>query len=130
MFDLILRRIAATIIGAVLGAFAAGAAAIAAGFALYALLAPQLGAPAAAGLTALAFGVLAAVLLIFIPLVWRRRRSETRAREEAQSVGTAVEIGLGLLGAALGLFRRRRPSRGADSKEDRDAPKGRARRRR
>lgn len=108
MLNLLLRRIAAGLVGAAIGAAAAAVATIAAGFAIYAVLQPRLGDAAAAAITAAAFCVIALLVGLLVPLVWRRRPSTRRAREEAETVGTAVEALIGLAGAALGLFRRRR----------------------
>ena len=73
MLKLLLRRIAAVMVGAALGAAAAGVATVAAGFALYAVLAPRLGEAAAAAITAAGFAVLAGLVAVLLPIIWRRR---------------------------------------------------------
>jgi hypothetical protein len=57
----VIRRILFSVLGMAVMASAAGTAVVAAGFALYALLAPQLGAPGAAASVAAAAAVLAAI---------------------------------------------------------------------
>jgi hypothetical protein len=120
MLNQFLRRIAASLIGAILTAVAAGIAAVAAAYALYALLRLSLSAPAAAGIDAGVFAVLAALIALILPPLLRgpRRKTTGSPRLDADTAKLAADAGMALLTAVTEMARGgRRPRNAKDSGE-------------
>lgn len=120
MLNLLLRRITLGLIAAVLTASAAAICVISAGFGLYALLRQWLSAPSAAGLTAATFAIVATVIVMFAPLIWKSksRKLDGGVQIDSRSLGAAAEAGIALLAAALEMRNRSRAkSRGGKDRK-------------
>ena len=98
----IIKEATSALIAAVLLAATAGIAAVAAGFAIYAGIKPNLGPAAAAGLTALAFAALLAALVFSLPGMIRgaKTRAHNRPQNGVRSVDPATGKMLMEAGAA------------------------------
>jgi hypothetical protein len=119
MLKQFLRRIAASLVGAVLAATACGIAAVSAAYAIYAVLRLTLSAPAAAGIDAGIFAVIAAMIALILPRLVRgpRRRPAASPRRDGDTARLATDAGLALLTAVTEMARggRRRDSKAKTS---------------
>jgi hypothetical protein len=128
MLNTLLRRIAASLVGAVLAAVSAGIAAIAAAFALYALLSLSLSPAASAAIDAGVFAVLAALIGLILPQLWKRPKPKVRPGAPAvdpTATRIAADAGLAILGAVAEMARTRR----RDVKDTKETARGRPKRR-
>jgi hypothetical protein len=123
MLNTLLRRIAASLVGAVLAAFSAGVTAIAAAFALYALLRLSLPPAAAAAIDAGVFAVLTGALALSLPGLWKRPKPKARAAPAIDPTlsKVAADAAMAVLGAVAEQARGR--SREAKAARDAKAPR-------
>lgn len=126
MLNQFLRRIAASLVGAVLAAVACGVAAVSAAYAIYALLRLTLSAAAAAGIDAGIFAVLAALIALILPRLLRgpRRKAVASPRIDGDTARLATDAALAVLTAITEMARGRR------RRADKERPSERAGRRR
>ncbi len=115
MLNLLLRRIAAGLVGAVVAAVSAGAAAIAAAFALYALLRIWLPPPAAAAIDAGVFALVSGLIALLLPGLLRGTpaKAPARSRADGETARMAAEAGLAIIRVIAELVRPR-PRRAKD----------------
>jgi hypothetical protein len=107
MLNQFLRRIAASLVGAVLAAVACGIAAVSAAYAIYAVLRLSLPPAAAAGIDAGIFAVIAAVIALILPRLVRgpRRRRAANPRIDGDTARLATDAGLAILTAVTEMAR-------------------------
>ena len=111
MFRELIWRLGAGLVAAMLTAAAAAIALFAAAFGLYAALRLALSAPAAAGLTAVAFAAVAGlIILVAPPLISRRAKSPRRGEPPPRGEASrgAAEVALAVLSVVADLALRRR----------------------
>ena len=107
MLNQFLRRIAASLVGAMLAAVASGVAAVAAAYAIYVLLRLSLSPAAAAAIDAGIFAVIAGLIALILPYLVRgpRRGSTATPRIDSDTAKLAADAGLALLTAVIEMAR-------------------------
>lgn len=126
MLNQFLRRITASLVGAILAAVASGVAAVSAAYAIYAVLRLSLSAAASAAIDAGIFAALAALIALILPRLVRgpRRSTAVTPRIDPDTARLATDAGLAVLTAVIEM------TRGGRRRETREDPTDRKSRRR
>lgn len=115
----LLARLKAAVIGAVLLAAAAGVAVVAAGYGAYAGLKLVVSAPAAAGLTALIFAILAGLIGIALMQVLKPAHPPARHAAARHGANPVLEGGVALIGVLADMALARRIKREQEARRSR-----------
>ncbi|HEY2051121.1 MAG TPA: hypothetical protein VGH03_17415 [Caulobacteraceae bacterium] len=112
MLNQFVRRIAASLVGAVLVAVACGVAAVSAAYAIYAVLRLSLSAAAAAAIDAGVFALIAALIALILPRLVRGPRRKPVQRVDSDTARLATDAAIAVLTAITDMARggRRRES--------------------
>lgn len=100
MLKAMLQRLGASVAAVILAAFAGGITFVALAFAIFALLERYVSTAGAAGLTALVFAIVSAVLALAIPRVAPKKHElvAIRPKLDPAAMRLATEVGVSLLG--------------------------------
>ena len=110
MLKAMLQRLGASVAAVILAAFAGGITFVALAFAIFALLECYVSTAGAAGLTALVFAIVSAVLALAIPRVAPKKHElvAMRPKLDPAAMRLATEVGVSMLGVVgdIALSRR------------------------